>query len=513
MSNKRSNCVPKSSQRALLLLLLHLDAPITFRTIISSRPSTSRKPSQWVSIVHGPRGRGRVILSLWALFTSSIYRVPLPLSQMTAWSEGTEGKEYKIEFPHLADVVVGSKEGNSPGLKVRDLMRNVQLHLDDARLEGEGADGWEEDVDEENIGAVLRLLPGEPGSTEHTNSSAILASLSSYAAKMLQMVFREEEQMVRYFLEKAASSNGEGNGSREGMQQQPDFDMSRKIARMIRYSSRYHITFSVFTASAIPSSLDIIPAIETYLTPLLTVLSPISNFTVESQVQFYASFSPTIRPLCNEELSAWTIKSDPTINFIIKIPDKSLSPLIIPESTGGGNAWLLPQWAGLDIFATQLVALLGTPSASSSVSSSLPIRIDSLTRQRTVETLLSASKTLGSLARRVRALPSVAIPRTVSASVSKTITALERICAALKEGRFNHALKEGRIAAEEAEKDFFERTMVALVYFPDEHKVAVYLPLLGLVGVPLMMDAGKALWAWFKYRRNAAAVGAAKKGI
>jgi len=569
------------------------------------------------------RQRGQVIFSFWTVvlflglplwyITTSISRAPLPLNQMTAWSEG---KECKIEFPLLVDVIVGSREGNSPSLEVGDLIRNVQLHLDDARegrtggghlrlrlaeeasseacpyrseelgnWEGEDADGSEEDVEGESVAAVLRLLPGEPGSTEHTHSlqssqrtidlfyastynpasSASLASLSSYAAKMLQEVFKEEEQMVSYFLEKAASSNGEGNGSREGMQQQPgDVDMSRKIARMIRYSSRYHITFSLFTASAIPSSWDIIPAIETYLTPLLTALSPISNFTVESQVQFYASFSPTIRPLRNEELGAWTltkddlsnfinsaewpltsIKSDPTINFIIYIPDNSFSPLIIPESTRGGNAWLLPQWGGvailnpktevegnktivqdppthltlsdlkpsLDIFATQLLALLGTPSASSSVSSSLPIRIDSLTRQRTAETLLSASTTLGSLARLVHALPSIAIPPTVSTSVSKTITALEQSCSELKRGRFNRALKEGRIAAEEAEKAFFERTMVALVYFPDEHKVAVYLPLLGPVGVPLMMGAGKALWAWIKYRRNAAAVGAAKKGI
>ena len=568
------------------------------------------------------RQRGQVILSFWAVvlflglplwyITTSIYRAPLPLSQMTAWSEG---KECKIEFPLLVDVIVGSKEANIPGLEVGDLIRNVQLHLDDARegktggghlrlrlaeeassetcpyrseelgnWEREDADGSGEDVEGESVAAVLRLLPGELGSTEHTHSlqpsqrtidlfyastynpasSASLASLSSYAATMLQEVFNEEEQMVRYFLEKAAS-NGEGNGSREGMQQQPgDIDMSRKIARMMRYSSRYHITFSLFTASAIPSSWDIIPAIETYLTPLLIALSPISNFTVESQMQFYASFSPTIRPLRNEELNTWTltkddlsnfinsaewpltsIKSDPTINFIIYIPDKSFSPLIIPEATRGGNAWLLPQWGGvailnpktdvegntivvhdppthltlddlkpsLDIFATQLLALLGTPSASSSVSPSLPIRIDSLTRQRTAETLLSASTTLGSLARLVHALPSIAIPPTVSTSVSKTITALEKSCAELKRGRFNRALKQGRIAAEEAEKAFFERTMVALVYFPDEHKVAVYLPLLGPVGVPLMMGAAKALWAWFKYRRNAAMVGAAKKGI
>ncbi|KAF8425661.1 hypothetical protein EV426DRAFT_663543 [Tirmania nivea] len=168
------------------------------------------------------------------------------------------------------------------------LFLSLPLCRELASWEGEAADGSDEGVGGESVAAVLRLLPGVLGSAEHTHSlqpsqrtidlyyastynpasSASLASLSSYAANMLQEVFREEEQMVRYFLEKAASSSGEGNGSREGMQQQPgDVEMSRKIARMIRYSSRYHITFSLFTASAIPSSWDIIPAIETYLTP------------------------------------------------------------------------------------------------------------------------------------------------------------------------------------------------------------------------------------------------------
>ena len=558
------------------------------------------------------RNRALVVLSFWAVvvflglplwnITTSIYRAPLPLEQMTAWSEG---KECRIEFPllvdvvaqNMSDVIAGLGGDNAVAVDLPDLIRNVQLHLDDARegktggghlrlrlanttpssdtcLDasslggGDGAD-VDDDVDEddeESVAAILRLLPGAPGSTVHTHklqpsqriidqyyastynpaSSASLASLSSYAASMLQELFKEEEQMINYFLEKAAASAGEGNGSREGtLQQSLDVEMARKIARMIRYSPTYHITFSLFTGSSVPSSWDIIPAIETYLNPLLSALSSISNFTVDSQVQFYASFSPTIKPLFNPELNAWTlskddlsnfinsaewpltsIKSDPTINFIIYIPERSFIPLVIPESTGGGNAWLLPQWGGvailnpkaeivdgnatvpreppthlslddlkpsLDIFATQLLALLGTPSASSSVSSSLPIRIDSITRQRTAETLLSASSTMGSLARLALALPSIAIPPTVSTSVSKTLSALEKSCTELRNGRFNRALSEGRLAAIEAEKAFFERTMVAQVYFPDEHKVAVYLPLLGPVGVPLIMGGLKVL--------------------
>ena len=43
------------------------------------------------------------------------------------------------------------------------------------------------------------------------------------------------------------------------------------------------------------------------------------------------------------------------------------------------------------------------------------------------------------------------------------------------------------MAENEAERGFFEKSMVGQVYFPDEHKVAVYLPLLGPIGVPLIV--------------------------
>jgi phosphatidylinositol glycan class S len=68
---------------------------------------------------------------------------------------------------------------------------------------------------------------------------------------------------------------------------------------------------------------------------------------------------------------------------------------------------------------------------------------------------------------------------------------LQQACDLLREGRFQRALEHARVAQVEAEKGFFERSMVGQVYFPDEHKVAVYLPLLGPVAVPLIMAALK----------------------
>jgi phosphatidylinositol glycan class S len=67
-------------------------------------------------------------------------------------------------------------------------------------------------------------------------------------------------------------------------------------------------------------------------------------------------------------------------------------------------------------------------------------------------------------------------------------------------------LENARIAEEAAEKAFFEKSMVGQVYFPDEHKFGVYMPLLGPIGVPLFMCVLKEVKAWRKRRRDLSSV-------
>jgi phosphatidylinositol glycan class S len=106
---------------------------------------------------------------------------------------------------------------------------------------------------------------------------------------------------------------------------------------------------------------------------------------------------------------------------------------------------------------------------------------------------LSASSTLGALSRLTLKLTSIAIPDTVAKSVDETIHRLTEACHDIKEGRYEKALTNARIAEGEAEHAFFEPSMVGQVYFPEEHKVAVYVPLLGPMAVPLVMAAIKEL--------------------
>ncbi|RUO97094.1 hypothetical protein BC936DRAFT_140992 [Jimgerdemannia flammicorona] len=145
--------------------------------------------------------------------------------------------------------------------------------------------------------------------------------------------------------------------------------------RTMKYSSRYQMTFSLMNGD--PSNLnvdwDIRGAIESYLSPFIAEISAVSNFTIDSQIQHYASLAvkphyrererePSYHYLDPESLphfinsAEWNlasaVSSYPSINFILYIPLASETPLRIHNSKGnriGSNAFLIPRWGGIVI--------------------------------------------------------------------------------------------------------------------------------------------------------------------
>ena len=312
--------------------------------------------------------------------------------------------------------------------------------------------------------------------------------------------------MISYLL---ATSSAPPERSPKALAPNVADSLAKWTTRSLKYAGKYHLTFSLFTAGATPSSWNIEAALEEYMKPLLDSFSSISNFTIDTQVQLYAAPGVSGKVMKKEDLSGFinaaewplspSIGGAPTINFILYAGDM--------EVEGGGKSWLIPQWGGVVIqsditdlrpamliFSNQLMSLLGAPE-----SGSLPLRLMTLVRVRSADLLLKASGTMGSLARLTLELKSIPIPRSVADGVDTTLAHLRKACDGLggKEG-----LQNARIAEEAAEKAFFEKSMVGQVYFPDEHKVAVYMPLLGPVGVPLVMGVLKEFKAWRKRRRG-----------
>jgi phosphatidylinositol glycan class S len=397
---------------------------------------------------------------------------------------------------------------------------------------------------DDDVALVVRLIPVETGDTPRSQlqpyapklyiyyspsqaptQSSTDSPLAAFIAQQLHSLFAEEQAQLGHLL---ASSPGAETAVMKPISAEVIAGLERHSTRALKYAPTYHLTFSLFTPTYAPSAWDIETALRVYLRPLLESFSAISNFTIDTQVQLYATFSPSMhQPEYDEGLNVWTLRKEdlsgfvnaaewplspsigegPTVNFVLYVPDQKQSPLLVKENTG--NSWLVPQWGGVHIlnhqtadmltadvlapamhtFSDQLIALFGLPQAPAS----LPLRISTLERVRAASLIISTSSTLGALAQVYQKLPSIPVPDNVAQSVDLSIARLHQACGYLREGRFQSALEEARVAQVEAEKAFFERSMVGQVYFPDEHKVAVYLPLLGPVAVPLVMAALKEL--------------------
>ncbi|KAK3346158.1 phosphatidylinositol-glycan biosynthesis class S protein [Lasiosphaeria hispida] len=509
------------------------------------------------------RRRTYVILSFWLIVlllglpiwwrTTTIHRANLPLDEMLDWADG---KACRPVFPLRISIQANSLQEQ----EAQNLLRLTQHALDDLndfsghhlRLQLSPPAAEESHHGDDGAALTIRLIPGEsttstldpyapilditypPNSIPSPTSSS--SSLATYVAGQLRSTFAEEQAIISFLL----SNNSIPSEHRpQGLTPEAAESLSKRTTRSLKYAPTYHLTFSLFASGPLPSSWDIEAAIDEFMKPVLNVLTPIHNFTIDTQVQLYANPGVQSQILSKEDLSSFinaaewplspSIGGAPTINFIVFVGNQTIltAPRETSETEGGlstSQSWLVPQWGTVYLlslpsdtahvsaatlrqplltFTSHLLSLTGTPQ-----SGSLPLRLSTLARIRSADLLLRASSTLGSLARLALALPSISIPGSVADGVSKTMTHLRLACETLggPEG-----LAHARIAEAEAERAFFEKSMVGQLYFPDEHKLAVYLPLLGPVGVPLLMGLLNEIKAWRKRRRERAERGAEKK--
>ncbi|KAL7944945.1 phosphatidylinositol-glycan biosynthesis class S domain-containing protein [Trichoderma barbatum] len=490
-------------------------------------PSPTLPPPEKPSAV---RQRSYVVLSFWLVVlllglpiwwkTTAIYRADLPLDRMLKWADG---KACRPVFPLQISIQADSLQEQ----EAQNLIRLTQHALDDLndfsghhlrlQLAPRNSPLPRDDF---QTALTIRLKPGTGSSASLNQESAVLdityppnhvpsltspsSPLASYITNELRATFAEEQSIISYLLSTSSMSTGVRP---QGLSAEAAEALSKRTTRSLRYAPTYHLTFSLFTDNALPNTWDIEAALDEYIRPMLEVLRPIHNFTIDTQIQLYAIPGVQSQVLGKDHLSSFinaaewplspSIGKAPTVNFVIYIGNQTI---VLDAEAETSQSWMIPQWGTVYLlsqpdteshvstatlkqpmltFGGHLLSLLGTPQ-----SGSLPLRLSTLGRIRSTDLLLRASSTLGSLARLSLALPSISIPRSVADGVSKAMHHLELACADLggPEG-----LMHGRIAEEEAERAFFEKSMVGQLYFPDEHKIAVYLPLLGPVFVPLLL--------------------------
>lgn len=504
-------------------------------------------------------------LPLWNL-TTSIHRAPLDYNSMNHLDTSLRDlvevtvpvylNSAGVELPDIVDatqLVIDEKlRSNGVPKGWRIVIHSVQDELKQLRSdESSGLSSLENLAEEfEAIGTksalekanVLRsaylvhITPGQNSNNEraavskysremvisYTKESVMVADLPELLAVEIINVFGEE---IDQFIHLA---------NLETTNTPFEFDNhSKNLA--VSHSTHYHLTFSLFVQGGDPVGWDISSALRSYFLPLQRQLGQkVANFSIDTQVQFYSTLTNLPREVAvsddsNEkkfvftqddlstfvnfaEWSLSSIHSYPSLNFILYIPSKEYTPLLVEESKS--NSFIIPQWGGvvihnppassssslylqkadlfpiLETFSSQLLSLLGAPSHPAES----PIyRVDSLSRIFALRSLIDASSSLGSLSRLSESLPTISIPDSVSTHVKAALTAISDALRSLKTESWQLAINPAARALQNAHAAFFDKEMVQQMYFPDEHKIAVYLPLLGPVMVVIFMGTVRSL--------------------
>ncbi|KAF9178740.1 GPI transamidase component [Haplosporangium sp. Z 11] len=541
------------------------------------------------TITSRDRTRRLVLLSVWAVVllglplwwkTTRVYRAELPYDDIEQWNGW---KTCQPRFPininiHLSDKKpLHGSEDNSVLSAINDQV--VQ------ELRKSGVSGNTFNVqfrtDQSWSGSEEQDIKDRPSSVPGTYdfyispSNVTNVSIKSRRQGFIQVSLWNKDQIINTVADAVeAIFKAEEKTIAQLLDNAIDNQATEKVKdqlKAVKYAPGYQLTFSLFSGDASNGVREwkIQEAINTYLAPFLKSMSVISKFTVESQIQHYASL--TFLPQLDTELKEYyltpetlpqfinaaewslasTVSSLPSLNFLTYIPKPSESPLVIKNGPlsprSATNSFLIPRWGGITVlnrnssissahpnfitlqelepimkvFLTQLRDLMGLADLSSQ-STSLPItfhktaneaptawELDNLLRRRSAENIVDSLATLRSLARLVAGTPNMVVLDHIQKDVVDALKDIRQSCHSLEQQEFVEALKTSRDALVKAETAFFDPTMVSMLYFPDEHKYAIYMPLFVPISVPLVMVLLREVKKWKESK--AAAAKAAKE--
>ncbi|GAA5861588.1 hypothetical protein JCM3774_002637 [Rhodotorula dairenensis] len=331
--------------------------------------------------------------------------------------------------------------------------------------------------------------------------------------------------------------------------------------RAVKFSPRYKLAFTLLNENSATGgavlSWDAPSLLADSVAPLLASLAPVHDFTVETQVQYFAPLAvelhrtdgvdgtyvdeTDLRAFVNN--AEWNLATgdtlDPVLQFLLFLPSSEHRPLRIRRQDGSiaPPSFISPQRGGVVIynppspaheqppsvpldlpasalvpafagFERQLRTLLGVPvtpiGAAAHGRALLPPEVDALAERRLREVTEDTVETLAATVRLANEIQNMQI----NARVQKRVEdALDELDQAASTTSVIDALPHASAAQSLASRAYFDPSMMGLLYFPDEHKYAVYTPLFGPVAVPLVLALLKELKSWRteKRRRNGAA--------
>jgi phosphatidylinositol glycan class S len=315
------------------------------------------------------------------------------------------------------------------------------------------------------------------------------------------------------------------------------------MKQVVKHASRYKVILSLMNEDPTTLALDwdIYTAVQSYLQPFLSAVSPVFNVSLATQIQYFTKPALVMEPhpVTNESYYLWNtlpnfINSEwnlasvtekhPILNFCVFVPALKHQPLSLyldyEQRMQEPLAYLVSQWGGVTFLntpsmqgyqtlstdtlrpvmatiLTQMRTLFGIQPLHSTLdnvqidvaphSGITRWELDSLLRMYTTRALVNTVNTLQSLSRMVQNLQHMVIQDHIDNKIQSSIHLVQEAQRHLEQGDYVQAMHVSAQAHILAEEAFFDPTMVGMLYFPDEHKYAVYMPLFIPIAVPLIM--------------------------
>lgn len=315
----------------------------------------------------------------------------------------------------------------------------------------------------------------------------------------------------------------------------------KSVHDAIPQSEMTNIVFSLLVEDGKPVKWEVDQIVKQF-DYVVKRLGHISEFQVSTQIQYYSSLThepsslvddDTKYIVAEEDLSTfinfgdWNINNydiHPTVNFLIYFPKCNYENKRLLVQNSDTNSFLVPQWGGVhifnknfpllrqedpisitaselapvfEIFAVQLLMLLGAPERPRA-----PVtKIDILTRLTTIRALKRTAQNLKSLVKVTNSLNEISIPDQTKVYVADCLRSIDKAISEINNGSNTVAVESSRQALLFSDAAFFDKEMVQQAYFPNEHKLAVFLPLLGPVASIITLSLIKMVKDWKQQRK------------
>ncbi|XP_061171873.1 GPI transamidase component PIG-S-like [Saccostrea echinata] len=332
----------------------------------------------------------------------------------------------------------------------------------------------------------------------------------------------------------------------------------KESMRSLHYHQGYDLLFTLVNPQPDILNVDwsIKEAIAAYLNPLATQLSDYISLDTKSQMIFFTGLRRkpkkdsegsgyyyeekdlphTINPL--EAKLGSHASNNPMLNFIVYVPSRDQSPLHIVDKNGKTvktNSFLSPQWGGIviqnlpspppnsslpvdaevdmktvmEVFLTQLRLLMDfsiqeVKDVKVREVENLVIReweLDNWLRKKCTENLATSISTLQSLTALLEGISNIVIQDDIGQQVENAVTGIKEAQRYLTSGQISRAFTQSRKALASSEKAFFDPSLLELLYFPEDQKFAIYIPLFLPIGLPILGSLFKA-YKWIKSKRK-----------